>query len=190
MDDAPPPWMDEGMAYEPPLYEFPESAELAEVRQNASPPLAAPAPAPAPVAVVPFKPEPVAKLNWDGDWPALAATLPVRGVVQQLAQQSELIRVDTSQAVPVFQLKVAALTLASAGGSDEKLAAALSEHFGCAIRVEGKQGQVAHTANAASVAEREARQKHTEELFANDPFVQKLVREFGAAIMPGSVKPA
>ena len=190
MDDAPPPWMDEGMAYEPPPYEFPESAELAEVRQNASPPLATPAPVPAPVAVVPFKPEPVAKLNWDGDWPALAATLPLRGVVQQLAQQSELIRVDTSQAVPVFQLKVAALTLASAGGSDEKLAAALSEHFGCAIRVEGKQGQVAHTANAASVAEREARQKHTEELFANDPFVQKLVREFGAAIMPGSVKPA
>jgi DNA polymerase-3 subunit gamma/tau len=190
MDEAPPPWMDEGMSYEPPPYEFPESAEPVMARQPEAPPLTAPAPAPAPVAVAPFKAEPVAKLNWDGDWPALAAILPVRGVVQQLAQQSELIRVDTSQPVPIFQLRVAVATLLTAGGSAEKLTAALSEHFGCPVRIEGEEGKVAHTANAASIAEREARQKHTEEVFANDPFVQKLMREFGAAIMPGSVKPA
>ena len=196
MEEAPPPWMDEGMAYEPPPYDFPDGAEAREAvlaPVAAAVPLARPALAPASTAartVTPFKPEPVAALSWDGDWPALAARLPVRGVVQQLAQQSELLRVDTSQAVPVFHLRVAVLTLLTAGGSGDKLTAALSEHFGRTVRIEGEEGRVAHTANAASVAEREARQKRTEEIFESDPFVQKLMREFGASIMPGSVKPA
>lgn len=182
--------MEDNASYEPPPYEFPEDALAPEpVRESA--PALAPVAAPAPVRVAtPFKPEPVAALNWDGNWPALAAILPVRGVVQQLAQQSELLRVDTSQAVPVFHLRVGVLTLMTAGGSGDKLIAALTEHFGRPVRVEGEEGKVEHTANAASVAEREARQKHTEELLENDPFVQKLIREFGAYIMPGSVKPA
>ena len=202
-EDAPPPWMDEAASFEPPPYEFPEEAEAREAVPAPAPaatqaapvpaPVSAPAPAPAPApvrAATPFKPEPVAILNWNGDWPALAAILPVRGVVQQLAQQSELVRVDTAQAVPIFHLRVGVLTLMTAGGSGEKLSAALSEHFGRPVRVEGEEGRVEHTANAVSIAEREARQKHTEELFERDPFVQKLVREFGAYIMPGSVKPA
>jgi len=190
IEDAPPPWMEEGGPYEPPPYDFPEGAEARE-SAPAPAPAAATASAPVPArAVTPFKAEPVASLSWDGDWPALAARLPVRGVVQQLAQQSELLRVDTSQAVPVFHLRVAVLTLLTAGGSGDKLIAALSEHFGRPVRVEGEEGRVAHTANAASIAEREARQKRTEELLENDPFVQKLMREFGASIMPGSVKPA
>ena len=194
MADAPPPWMDEAPPDEPPPYDFPEGAEA----RSAAPEPAMASTAPVPMFAAPtpmlasalFKPEPVAALSWDGDWPALAANLPVRGVVQQLAQQSELIRVDASQAVPVFHLRVAVMTLLTAGGSGDKLTAALAEHFGRPIRIEGEEGRVAHTANAASVAEREARQKRTEELLENDPFVQKLMREFGASIMPGSVKPA
>ena len=195
IEDGPPPWMGEETAYEPPPYDFPETAEARapapSSHSTASPMTQAPSSAPADALVVtPFKPEPVAALSWDGDWPALAASLDVRGVVQQLAQQSELIRVDTSQAVPVFELRVAVATLLTAGGSAEKLTAVLTEHFKRPVRIEGKEGKVAHTANAASIAEREARQKRTEELLENDPFVQKLMREFGASIMPGSVKPA
>ena len=205
LDDAPPPWMEEGASFEPPPYEFPEEAESRGFVPASAPVVdAAPAPAApaAPVAAVsaaapaaarvptPFKPEPVASLDWNGDWPALAAVLPVRGVVQQLAQQSELIRVDTSQAVPVFHLRVGVLTLMTAGGSGDKLTAALTEHFGRPVRIEGVEGRTEHTANAVSIAEREARQKLTEQLLESDPFVQKLVREFGAYIMPGSVKPA
>lgn len=194
MEDAPPPWMDEAPPYEPPPYDFPEGALTREVT-SAPAPAVTPAPALAPAtaparASTPFKAEPVASLSWNGDWPALAASLPLRGVVQQLAQQSELLRVDTSQAVPVFHLRVAVLTLLTAGGSGDKLTAALSEHFGRTVRIEGEEGRVEHTANAASVAEREARQKRTEEIFESDPFVQKLMREFGASIMPGSVRPA
>ena len=138
----------------------------------------------------PFKAVPVPLLNWDGDWPALAASLPVRGVAQQLALQSELVRCDVSQGNPVFCLQVAVETLLSANGSVEKLTAALTERFGRDVRIEATLGAVEHTANAASIAEKEARQKRTEELLQNDPFVQKLMREFGASIMPGSIRPA
>jgi DNA polymerase-3 subunit gamma/tau len=104
--------------------------------------------------------------------------------------QSEFIRCDMSQGNPVFHLRVAVETLLSAGGSLEKLTTALSEHFGRPVRIEGEVGRVEHTANAAALAERDARQKRTEELLQNDPFVQKLMREFGASIMPGSIRPA
>ena len=198
-DDAPPPWLDAGPSSEPPPYDFPDEAFSRETVATA--PASAPAvnPVPAPVArptpaetrpTTVFKAVPVPELNWDGDWPALAASLPVRGVAQQLAQQSELERCDLSQGNPVFHLRVAVATLLTASGSQEKLTAALTEHFGREVRIEGTTGRVEHTANAAALAEKEALQKRTEELMNNDPFVQKLIREFGASIMPGSIRPA
>jgi len=112
----------------------------------------------------------------------------VRGVVQQLAQQSELIRCEVNNDNPVFRLRVAVETLRSTASVD-KLTAALSERFGRNVRIETELGPVEHTANAAAQAEREALQKRTEELLQNDPFVQKVMREFGATIMPGSIRP-
>jgi DNA polymerase-3 subunit gamma/tau len=50
-------------------------------------------------------------------------------------------------------------------------------------------GAVQQTANAQAVAEREARQRQAEESMQSDPFVQTLMREFGATIVPGSIKP-
>ena len=198
---APPPWLDDAPPSEPPPYDFPSGSEA----RNATPQSAMPAPRSAPakssaVAVAteappapaktsrPFQPEPIPALQWDGDWPALAAALPVRGVVQQLAQQSELIRCEVTNDNPVFRLRVAVETLRSAASVD-KLTAALSERFGRNVRIETELGAVEYTANAAAQAEREALQKRTEELLQNDPFVQKVKREFGATIMPGSIKP-
>ncbi|MEY3719859.1 MAG: polymerase tau subunit interacting with alpha, partial [Pseudomonadota bacterium] len=43
--------------------------------------------------------------------------------------------------------------------------------------------------HAASVAEQAARQQAAELAMENDPFVQTLKREFGATIVPGSVRP-
>jgi DNA polymerase-3 subunit gamma/tau len=133
--------------------------------------------------------EPVAVLNWDGNWPLLAAALPVRGVAQQLAQQSELVRCDVSGDNPFFHLRVAVDTLLSAGSVD-KLAAALTEQFGRKVNVSAEIGMVQQTANAAALAERDARQKKAEESMRSDPFVQTLMREFGATIAPGSIKPS
>ena len=41
--------------------------------------------------------------------------------------------------------------------------------------------------NAAAAAER---QRRAEEIVHNDPFVQSLMRDYGAKIVPGSIKPA
>jgi len=131
----------------------------------------------------------VSGLEWDGQWPVLAASLPVRGVAQQLAQQSELINCRQDGNAFVFEIRVPLPTLLSAGSVD-KLSAALSDRFSKTIRVETKIGAVELTANARAVAEREVRQQQAEQAIQNDSFVQTLMREFGAAIVTGSVRPA
>ena len=139
-----------------------------------------------PVVITP--PIAVPALDWDGDWPPLAVSLPLRGVVQQLAQQSELIKCEMQGEVAQFNLRVAVETLRAAG-SVEKLAAALSERFAKTVRIETELGPVRHTANILMLAERAERQRQAELTMHSDPFVQTLLREFGATIVPGSIKP-
>ncbi|HVK95137.1 MAG TPA: DNA polymerase III subunit gamma/tau [Noviherbaspirillum sp.] len=132
---------------------------------------------------------PVPSLDWDGNWPVLAAALPLRGVAQQLAQQSELLQCEDNGGGALMHLRIPLETLCSAGSVD-KLAAALSEHFGKPVRVTTEIGAVEQTASAQAIAEREARLRQAEENLQSDPFVQTLMREFGATIVPGSIKPA
>jgi DNA polymerase-3 subunit gamma/tau len=132
--------------------------------------------------------QPVTELNWDGNWPALAAALNVRGVAQQLAQQSELIRCESNGSGIQFNLRVPVDTLCAAGSVD-KLAAAISDHFGKAVRIATEIGAVEQTANAQAQADRATRQKQAEETLQSDPFVQTMMREFGATLVPGSIKP-
>ncbi|MFZ6767074.1 DNA polymerase III subunit gamma/tau [Undibacterium sp. Di26W] len=131
---------------------------------------------------------PVPELNWDGFWPNLAASLPVRGVAQQLAQQSELVSCRQDGNAHVLRLRVPLPTLLSAGSLD-KLTAALNERFEKNIRVETEIGAVEQTANAQAVAERGVRQQQAETSIQADSFVQSLMREFGATIVTGSVRP-
>ncbi len=184
---APPPWEED----QPQASPGSDAAAVAQKKTEA-PAMAEPAAPPAPKLVEPApRPalaQPVPELNWDGDWPVLAAGLPVRGVAQQLAQQSELIQCDHSSGAVQFQLRVPLETLCAAGSVD-KLAVALTEHFGKAVRVTTEIGTVAQTANAAAQAERAERQREAEETMHSDPFVQTLMREFGATIVPGSIKP-
>ncbi|MBC7413615.1 MAG: DNA polymerase III subunit gamma/tau [Herminiimonas sp.] len=143
---------------------------------------APPAPAQAPVLV------PVPALGWDGDWPPLAVALPLRGVAQQLALQSELMTCEMQGDTAQFHLLVGVETLRAAGSVD-KLAAALSERFARTIRIETELGPVRHTANILLLAERAECQRQAELTMHGDPFVQALMREFGATIVPGSIKP-
>ncbi|WP_098496348.1 DNA polymerase III subunit gamma/tau [Collimonas sp. PA-H2] len=132
--------------------------------------------------------QPDANLNWDGNWPVLAAGLAVRGVAHQLAQQSELIKCDSSGPAALIHLRIPLDTLRSAGSVD-KLAAALSEHFDRMVKVETELGNVRHTANAQAMAAQAERQRLAEQTARNDPFIQSMMREFGASIVPGSIKP-
>ncbi|MEC4721136.1 DNA polymerase III subunit gamma/tau [Noviherbaspirillum sp. CPCC 100848] len=167
------------------------------VLEEAPPAMRTPASVPVPVpdiaivkpeALPPLAPTPIPSLGWDGNWPVLAAALPLRGVVQQLAQQSELLQCEDNGDGVLMHLRIPLETLRSAGAVD-KLMAALTEHFGKTVRVTTEIGAVRQTANAVAVAEREARQRQAEESMQRDPFVQTMMREFGATIVPGSIKP-
>lgn len=122
------------------------------------------------------------------DWPALVTQLKLRGVAQQLATQSELLSVQGDEGHAQLLLQVPVETLLSAGSVD-KLAAALSKQMEKKVTIHTQIGVVSRTAHAASLAEQAARQQAAEQALENDPFVQTLKREFGATIVPGSVRP-
>jgi DNA polymerase-3 subunit gamma/tau len=145
----------------------------------------APPPARAPHAYVIT---PVPELNWDGNWPAVAAALPLRGVAQQLAMQAELISCGIDGNAVVFKVRVPIETWRTQGNVD-KLTAALAERFGRTVRVDTELGPVWYTASAEAQAHREACQKAAEDTIANDPFVNSMIREFGAFVVPGSIVP-
>ena len=131
---------------------------------------------------------PVPEIDWDGNWPALAGSLPLRGVAQQLALQTELVACEARDNAVTFRLRVPVDTLRASGNS-EKLAAALQEHFpNLRVSVESDIGPVWYTAGAEQKAAREARQREAEALVAADPFVQELEQRFDAFVVPGSVK--
>ncbi|MDP3843367.1 MAG: DNA polymerase III subunit gamma/tau [Oxalobacteraceae bacterium] len=191
-----PPW-DEGEVVARPASSGLSGAAAQKKTESSAPPAAAPALAlvpqtapPQPAVVVPAAPEwqPLPGLDWDGNWPLLAAALPVRGVVQQLALQSELVTAASDNDGNVLHLRVPMATLQSSGSVD-KLTAALSAHFGRPLRVTTEIGAVVHTASAQAKATQAERQRAAQATIENDPFVQTMMREFGATIVPGSVKP-
>ncbi|MCA8034211.1 DNA polymerase III subunit gamma/tau [Burkholderia arboris] len=123
-------------------------------------------------------------IGFDGEWPALAARLPLKGVAYQLAFNSELTAVDASAlklSVPVPQYADAAQVA--------KLKAALADALGKPVEVTVEVGPARRTAAALDAAARAARQREAEQEIHGDPFVQQLVREFGARIVEGSVRP-
>ncbi|MET3554858.1 DNA polymerase III subunit gamma/tau [Burkholderia sp. 567] len=149
----------------------------------------APKPAEArPSAPVDTRPLPPAialdSIGFDGEWPALAARLPLKGVAYQLAFNSELTAVDATTlklSVPVPQYADAAQVA--------KLKAALADALGKPVEVAVEVGPARRTAAALDAAARAARQREAEQEIHGDPFVQQLVRDFGARIVEGSVRP-
>ena len=177
-DDEPPSW----------VTEFSDDTAVAAEAPAA---VTAPAPVRAPAAPPhPYVVTPVPAIGWDGNWPALAASLPLRGVAQQLALQTELIECIAHEQAATFRLRVPVDTLRASGNS-EKLTAALQEHFpSVRVSLDTEIGPTWYTAAAEAKAAREERQRQAEALVAADPFVQAMERTFGAFVVPGSVKPA
>ena len=195
-DDDLPPWVTEfsddsampaqGASHPyAPAAAAPQAAQADDPHAIAMPVRAAPAPAKAPYAYVIT---PVAELGWDGNWPAVAAALPLRGTAQQLAMQSELVKCGFEGNATVFTIRVPIETWRTPGNL-EKLTAALSERFDRPVRVDSELGAVWYTASAEAQAYREACQRAAEETVANDPFVNSMIRELDAWVVPGSVVP-
>jgi DNA polymerase-3 subunit gamma/tau len=124
-------------------------------------------------------------LPFDGNWLALAASLRVGGMTGQLVQQAELISFDDDG----FRLRVSMKAVLE-GGTVEKLKASLSSHFGRPVQLKVEIGTVqGQTVAAVESSERAARLSDAVSAIDADPFVQSLVKDFGASIVPGSIRP-
>jgi DNA polymerase III subunit gamma/tau len=161
-----------------------QSTQPAQARKPEPVPEPAVALAPAVPPVAPSASDDGTPPVFTGDWPALAASLPLKGLAQQLAHQSELHRVVGR----ALHLRVPVAAIGEANVA-ERLQAALNEHFGVEVRVHCEIGAVTHTAAAVDAAARAERQREAEAEIDRDPFVQGLLREFGGQIVPGSVQP-
>ena len=122
------------------------------------------------------------------DWSRLVNQLiaaeAIAALTRELALQSELC----SQLGGVWTLRVERESL-SQPAAREKLQAALQAMLADAgLKLDVEVGAVADTParrNAAALAER---QRAAEALIHNDPFVQDMIRDWGAKIVPGSIK--
>lgn len=124
-------------------------------------------------------------LDFDGDWPSLVARLHAQGAVRQLLAQSELKGVQGQ----VFQVQVPIRHLAEPS-LVERARELLADHFGAGVQLQVTVGQTGGQTAAARASEQQARrQAESEEAIKADPFVRTLLEEFGATILPDSIKP-
>jgi DNA polymerase-3 subunit gamma/tau len=108
----------------------------------------------------------------------------ITAMVRELALQSQLVARDTDQWI----LRVERESLNHSGNRERLQAALNNAGFDVRLVVEvGRVGDSPAKRNAAAIAER---QLAAEKLIFDDPFVQEMMRDYGAKIVPGSIKPA
>lgn len=206
-DDEPPSWVtefsdDTAVAVEAPAALMQEAPAMAATRVAEAPGTtsgassAGVANGAATVARAPAAPRepyvitPVPAIDWDGNWPALAAGLPLRGVSQQLALQTQLVQCINDGNVTTFRLRAPIDTL-RASGNAEKLQAAVQERFaGTKVNVDIEIGPVWYTASVEAQAYREQSLRDAEATVLGDPDVVGYIQLLGATLLPGTVKPA
>ena len=122
--------------------------------------------------------------HWHATVMQLVAAEAINALVRELALQSQLVARDADH----WLLRVERESL-NQPTARERLRAAL-EAAGFARQITVEVGAVIDSParrNAHAAAER---QRRAQEIVENDPYVQALVRDFGARIVPGSIKPA
>jgi DNA polymerase-3 subunit gamma/tau len=135
-----------------------------------------------------------------GFWHALVRQLieqdTVTALARELALQAELLErapASADGACEYWTLRVenAALAQTAAGAGSparERLQAALAQ-AGYAVRLRVVAGPVADTPASRNAIAADARMKAAQALLDADPFVREIKRDFGATIVPGSLKP-
>jgi DNA polymerase-3 subunit gamma/tau len=123
------------------------------------------------------------------DWHSLMRQLPVKGLVQQLAFQTELQDWVDSPAAVKASILTPMPQLASEA-SIARLADALTAHFVKTVKIVIEKGEVEGKTVAKVDAQiHQEKRMNAEQLIAADPFIQQLEKEFGAKVVGGSVKP-
>jgi DNA polymerase-3 subunit gamma/tau len=164
----------------------------------ANPTSAKPAAAPAPAAAAPKATTAAAtsaaspasaSSSERPDWHSLMRALPVRGLVQQLAHQTELQEwVDSPQGVKATV--ITSLPQLASVDSVGRLGEALSVYYGKKVQIAIVEGAVEKTVAKIDAQVQSEKRQNAEERIAADPFVQQLEREFGAKVVSGSARPA
>ena len=107
----------------------------------------------------------------------------INAMVRELALQSQLVGRDTDQ----WLLRVERESLNQPGTRDRLTNALKTAGFDVAISVE--IGRVTDSPSRRNNAASQERQLAAEKIIFDDPFVQTMMRDFGAKIVPGSIKP-
>ncbi len=119
------------------------------------------------------------------EWVQLVAELPLNGYAAEMARRSEWMGQQRNKITLRIPVK---------GQNDLnskiKLETALSEYFHEVVRVDMVFGQTGDaTLHAVEQAEREALQKSVEKAVQENQFINTLIADLGARIVPGSIEP-
>ncbi|MEY4624938.1 MAG: hypothetical protein RL061_463 [Pseudomonadota bacterium] len=170
----------------------PAAAKAAAIGQRSAPatPVLKPAVASAPVSMdsVPAAKAAVSYNADDPDWQSWMKALPVRGLVQQLAFQTELQHWEESPSGIRATVIVGMPQLASPE-SVNRLQEALSHYIGKQIKILIEAGKASQSIAAVEAKIKQEKQDGAEHSIANDDFVKTIQAEFGATVVPGSIRP-
>ena len=120
---------------------------------------------------------------WHSTVQQLVAAEAINAMVRELALQSQLIARDTDQWI----LRVERESLNQPGTRDRLSAALAAAGHEVKLVVEvGRVSDCPARRNSAATAEK---QLAAEKIIFEDPFVQTMMQDFGAKIVPGSIKP-
>lgn len=123
--------------------------------------------------------------GFDGNWRGLVDQLKL-GLARALAQNCELVRFEEHAiylSVPHAQKHLLEQSY------QEKLRIAITQHFGRKMQLHFDVGGNGNTPAQQITQEKAALQSRAESAIREDDFVQALVKDFGAQIIPSSIKP-
>ena len=107
----------------------------------------------------------------------------ITALVRELALQSQLMARDSD----TWMLRIERESL-NTPTSRQRLQAALAQ-AGHTVQLQVEVGRVSDSPALRNQAAAAERQLQAEAIILNDPYVQTLMRDFGAKIVPGSIKP-
>ena len=166
----------------------PAMNERMHVASVAEPPAPRAAPVPAaPVAAAPREPVAVDARGLP-HWDSLIEQANLRGPLGQLAQNAALR--EREGVTLILALQPAHMHLAvepMVGQMEERISQAMGERI--RLRFVEERGAAPETPAARAANAREAAQSAAEQAIEEDPLVQSLKREFGARVVPQSIKP-
>ena len=139
----------------------------------------------APIAEVQDISEPQATVQFNGNWRALVDNLKL-GLARTLAMHCELESFDENSinlTVPEAQKHLLEATY------QDKLSGAINDYFGRKMKLNLKVGGSGNTPAQQVFEEKAAIQSEAVAAIQQDDFVQALVKDFGAQIIPSSIKP-